>query len=306
MPVSKMPVYKRGSEGAEVSRLQERLKEIGFYKWRVDGDFGLGTEAAVRAFQEDNGLEVDGIVGPLTWEAVFRESEAGGPGESVGAPSDSLEIPAALFEFHPAFEDGVSWRLTRGGVEVEGSGVERTRGEPETVRRVWRDFGDSIKRWAGHYRVPAELIVATICTETHGNADRVREESGYISDAATPHRVSPGLMQTLISTARETLRLEMVPEDITRAWLLDAGNSIRAGAAYIARQKSATDFDPPKVACAYNAGGVYWEGSPENRWRMRQYPIGTSEHADRFVQWINDFFSVTASGEISLSSGFFT
>ena len=27
---------------------------------------------------------------------------------------------------------------------------------------------------------------------------------------------------------------------------------------------------------------------PENRWKMRQFPIGTSEHADRFVRWFND------------------
>ena len=37
---------------------------------KIDGDFGEITEAGVKAFQELNGLEPDGIVGPLTWQAL--------------------------------------------------------------------------------------------------------------------------------------------------------------------------------------------------------------------------------------------
>ncbi|MEE9240707.1 MAG: transglycosylase SLT domain-containing protein [bacterium] len=232
------------------------------------------------------------------------KNEGGPPGEIAGALSSSLQVPASLLSFHAAFGGGVRWRLTREGVEVEGTGIERTRGEPSTVRRVWNDFGGSIERWAAHYRVPAELILATICTESGGLPDRVRIEPGHESDAATPKKVSPGLMQTLIATAREALKNE-VDEDIDREWLLVADNSIRAGTAYIAFQKSKTDFDPPKAACAYNAGGIYVQTGPANRWKMRQYPIGTSHHADRFVKWINDFFSLIASGETRLSGGYF-
>ena len=46
------------------------------------------------------------------------------------------------------------------------------------------------------------------------------------------------------------------------------------------------------VACAYNAGGVYRNDGPSNRWRMRQFPLGTGHHADRFVAWFNDAFRV--------------
>jgi hypothetical protein len=42
------------------------------------------------------------------------------------------------------------------------------------------------------------------------------------------------------------------------------------------------------VACAYNAGGIYPNDGPDNRWKMRQYPIGSGAHADRFVRWFND------------------
>jgi hypothetical protein len=131
------------------------------------------------------------------------------------------------------------------------------------------------------------VIIATICTESGGNPADERDEPGFVSYDATPDRVSIGLMQTLISTARAALG--GLPE-IDGPWLLVPDNSIRAGTAYIAQQTSKTQFDPPVVACAYNAGGVHQQNGPENRWRMRQYPIGTSHHADRFVAWFNDCF----------------
>jgi len=68
-----MALYRLGSKGEEVKRIQEKLKSDGFYKGPIDGDFGGGTEAAVRAFQKKRGLTVDGIVGPITWNALFGE-----------------------------------------------------------------------------------------------------------------------------------------------------------------------------------------------------------------------------------------
>ena len=44
--------------------------------WGVDGDFGKDTEAAVRKFQRDHGLTVDGIVGSQTQDALKVASQA--------------------------------------------------------------------------------------------------------------------------------------------------------------------------------------------------------------------------------------
>jgi hypothetical protein len=55
-------LLKIGSKGNEVKELQEFLK-IG-----ADGIFGKGTELSVKEFQKNNGLTVDGIVGPATWD----------------------------------------------------------------------------------------------------------------------------------------------------------------------------------------------------------------------------------------------
>jgi peptidoglycan hydrolase-like protein with peptidoglycan-binding domain len=61
------PLLKRGSTGTAVRQLQEALKELGRDPGPVDGDFGAATEAAVRAFQQQHGIAVDGVVGDITW-----------------------------------------------------------------------------------------------------------------------------------------------------------------------------------------------------------------------------------------------
>ena len=195
----------------------------------------------------------------------------------------------SLSEFH-GFQDSVKWRLVAAGVEIAGSGVERTRGTPTTVTRVWEAYGDAINRTARARRVPCELIVATICTESGGRADAVRLEPGYKSDEDTPGKVSPGLMQTLISTAREALQMS-----VDRKWLLDPANSIEAGTAYLAGQAKETNLDPPLVAAAYNTGQLKYQNGSQNRWKLRQYPIGTGSHCDRFVRFFNDAVFVLRS-----------
>jgi peptidoglycan L-alanyl-D-glutamate endopeptidase CwlK len=65
-----MSLFKEGSSGADVRRIQESLKAKGFDPGAVDGDFGLGTEAAVIAFQKSEGLVADGIVGLQTQKAL--------------------------------------------------------------------------------------------------------------------------------------------------------------------------------------------------------------------------------------------
>ena len=64
VPAGVRRTVRRGSTGADVRLLQERLNIA------VDGIFGPITESAVRAFQRANGLQVDGIVGPATWAAL--------------------------------------------------------------------------------------------------------------------------------------------------------------------------------------------------------------------------------------------
>jgi len=63
------PTIRRGSTGPNVVYLQQRLVVFGYYL-TADGQFGSMTESAVRSFQSANGLMVDGVVGPATWDML--------------------------------------------------------------------------------------------------------------------------------------------------------------------------------------------------------------------------------------------
>ena len=82
-------VLKRGGSGDAVARLQTRLTASGF-PLQVDGKFGAGTEAAVKAFQTHVGLAADGIVGAQTWARLAAAgSVVAAPAASAPASSGS-------------------------------------------------------------------------------------------------------------------------------------------------------------------------------------------------------------------------
>lgn len=62
-------LIKKGSKGDPVRALQQKLSTLGF-DVAVDGDFGGGTDAAVRELQTLFGYTVDGLVGPGTLQLI--------------------------------------------------------------------------------------------------------------------------------------------------------------------------------------------------------------------------------------------
>ncbi|MFB9311718.1 peptidoglycan-binding domain-containing protein [Nocardioides plantarum] len=79
----------QGSTGTAVQALQVQLVKHGA-TIDTDGDFGPGTDAAVRSFQSANGLDADGIVGPATWTALLGTGGGSSGGGSPGTTYDSL------------------------------------------------------------------------------------------------------------------------------------------------------------------------------------------------------------------------
>ncbi|HEX9042992.1 MAG TPA: L,D-transpeptidase family protein [Trebonia sp.] len=59
-----------GTRGSDVKALQQRLAALKYYPGAADGQFGVYTLEAVWAFQEVQGLKVDGVVGPATARAL--------------------------------------------------------------------------------------------------------------------------------------------------------------------------------------------------------------------------------------------
>lgn len=67
--VNRLPTLRFGDRGNSV-RILQRLLVTKRYPISIDGDFGVLTETAVKAFQSRRGLRADGIVGPRTWRAL--------------------------------------------------------------------------------------------------------------------------------------------------------------------------------------------------------------------------------------------
>lgn len=75
-PILKSAAMKRGSKGRRVRKLEKRLAFLRdrygkhYFAGKVDGKFGELTEKAVRRFQIDHKLKVDGVVGKYTWAQI--------------------------------------------------------------------------------------------------------------------------------------------------------------------------------------------------------------------------------------------
>lgn len=70
------PMLRKGSRGDAVQEMQARLIGLGYDLGRcgADGIFGKMTLAAVKAFQKDCRIGVDGIVGRITYDCLWQES----------------------------------------------------------------------------------------------------------------------------------------------------------------------------------------------------------------------------------------
>ena len=68
------PTIQIGDRGVVVELLQAEMHKLRYFAGSIDGRFGQRTRGAVLALQADNGLESDGVVGPMTWAAI-RQAE---------------------------------------------------------------------------------------------------------------------------------------------------------------------------------------------------------------------------------------
>ena len=67
---SSTTVTMKMNQKPEIKEIQQALLQAGYYKGTIDGIKGSKTRQAIRAFQNDNGLKVDGKVGSKTWEKL--------------------------------------------------------------------------------------------------------------------------------------------------------------------------------------------------------------------------------------------
>ena len=100
---------KRGAQGSEVEALQKLLTAAGLYEGTPNGQYDGKTFTAVRQFQRNNRLNVDGVVGARTWSALLdsngtpaattpfnRDSFTGENGTIVQSPSEENPTTTAI------------------------------------------------------------------------------------------------------------------------------------------------------------------------------------------------------------------
>ena len=91
---SSQVLSKLGSTGAEVTRVQKKLKELGYYSGAADGIYGNATKAAVKAFQKNCGITADGVAGPKT--LLYLGLGGSSSGNSTGYSDADVELLAKV------------------------------------------------------------------------------------------------------------------------------------------------------------------------------------------------------------------
>ena len=103
-----------GDSGSAVKNLQTKLKKLGYYNGTVDSTFGSGTYAAVRAFQQKNGLTADGVAGSETLkklDSAYKNADSDKDDDSLrkgatGSAVKDLQTKLKKLGFYNASIDG--------------------------------------------------------------------------------------------------------------------------------------------------------------------------------------------------------
>ena len=212
----------------------------------------------------------------------------------TGQRGDSM-----LSEWHNYGNGSIYWRVTAEGVEIKSKGLMKDPKFTQQAAAIWKTYQQPILAASQKHGVPVPIIIATISTESSGNPKNdYRYEPGfydrYIKNNDRwkdhpfykfPERISAsyGLMQIMYPTAYD-LGFRGNPED-----LKDPATNLDFGVAYIASPSQVKEhgWDPPKIACAYNAGSV--QSTDQNAWGMKCY----GDHLDRWVPAYNGAIEVT-------------
>lgn len=153
----------RGWMGEEVKRIQRALQDKGYSVGTagVDGDFGSATDAAVRKFQGDRGLEADGIVGPMTQTALYGSSSP--VAQSTTYTTGTYVTTVGNLNVRTGAGTGYRRKskseLTADGKKHSNDQGQLNSGTPVTVSKVLRDSGGNT--WG---KIPSGWI----CLEWNG------------------------------------------------------------------------------------------------------------------------------------------
>lgn len=181
-------VIRAGSEGDAVIHLQMRLRDLGYYNYKITGSFGALTESAVMDFQKANRLAVDGVIGPQTSELLYSNGVKRKPATQAAkapppSPTPKSSIPSfgKLVEWsqvHKAFPrgdtakvvdlwTGISYNVTRVGGSLHADVEPSTKADTKKLKNAYGGAW-SWDRRPVIVRIGGEWIAASTNGMPHG------------------------------------------------------------------------------------------------------------------------------------------
>jgi Phage tail lysozyme/Putative peptidoglycan binding domain len=202
---------------------------------------------------------------------------------NVVGPSTILD----MMDPHGAFPGGTQWALKPYGIQVNGKDLPVDAATVARLDGLWNKYA---ARLPTTVRVPAELALALM--------DLFKDRTGTahflpgcdtLMPERTPDLVTVGPLQVSLAAARTAL----ARPDLTVAQLSDGDLALQAGMQALSLRFAETRFDPPLVAAAHLAGGLFFDGDTRNPWRLAQG--GPTVLIDKFLASFNTAMQVTGS-----------
>lgn len=239
-------VLQRGNQGADVTDLQRRLRELGYFNANLTGYFGSTTQEAVSRFQRDNDIEDDGVVSSQTRAALFGSASANivtGDGlmlpppphlsSNFSAPRFSLYSPTQVLRFG---DRGSEVGILQQELRQRGFNPGRVDGiydvqTESAVRQFQRARGLSPDGIAGRETLTALGLIAKVQENRYVVVVPVRNENTlyevrnvvpdafidesklgrYVNAGAFPNRASAESRSYLLRSYRFDARVEYFP-----------------------------------------------------------------------------------------------
>lgn len=151
----------KGDEGDDVILLQLRLKDLGYYSYKITNYFGSFTEAALIEFQRESGLSRDGVLGEGTYAVLFSNDALRKPVEAVVVPTPKPEYGGSSSIPKAKLRDWFSYVLPR-----------FSRGETIKVYDVMTGISYNVIRVGGSNHADVEPA-------TQADTDKLYQAYGY-------------------------------------------------------------------------------------------------------------------------------
>lgn len=178
-------VLRQGSRGQDVITLQYLLDVISEYYPDIpavtqDGIFGAGTMQAVTAFQRRMGLVADGVVGPATWNALYRTYQ--GIGQNVPKPDPTPDAGGSSFAYTVRAGDTLWLLANRFGTTVDA--IKRLNGLNSDILQIGQVLRIPLEQSSSYfdYTVRAGDTLWLLANRYGTTVDAIKQLNGLTSD----------------------------------------------------------------------------------------------------------------------------